>query len=89
MEAKFGPLNKTIKTFNVIRDEIFQNSSRVHPFDHKRKGEMLEELTVEPVDKKLRRYQSLATTCNQNVRQQDAKHVVNYRPMDEDNLENL
>ena len=33
-------------------------------FDRKRNDEILEELKVEPVDEKLRRYIKLATTCN-------------------------
>jgi hypothetical protein len=31
MEAKFGPLEKGIKTIDIAQDEIFQNS-QVHPF---------------------------------------------------------
>jgi len=32
MEAKFGPLEKRIKTIDISRDEIFQKNSWVHPF---------------------------------------------------------
>jgi hypothetical protein len=32
MEAKFGPLEKGIKTIDITQDKIFQKNSRVHPF---------------------------------------------------------
>ena len=37
-------------------------------------------MQAEPVDEKLRSYKLLATTCNENEHQRDAKHMVNYRP---------
>jgi len=40
----------------------------------------LDGLQVQTVDEKLRRFKSLATTCNKNEQHQDAKHMVNYRP---------
>jgi hypothetical protein len=49
-----------------------------HEDDHKRNEEILEELEelkLEPVDEKLRRYKiKLATTCNKNKQQQDAQN---------------
>jgi hypothetical protein len=32
MEAKFGSLEKGVKTIDINLDEIFQNNSRVRPF---------------------------------------------------------
>jgi hypothetical protein len=50
-------------------------------FDHKRNDEILEELKVEPVDKKLRRYKSNwlqhVTRMNNN---RMPKIMLNYRP---------
>ena len=44
-------------------------------FNHKRNEEFREEMKVEPVDEKLRRYKSeLATKCNKTEQQQDAKN---------------
>jgi hypothetical protein len=58
VEAKFGPLEKGIKTIDITRDEIFQKNSQVHPFDHRNNEEIFEELKVEPVYEKLRKYKS-------------------------------
>jgi hypothetical protein len=55
--TKFGPLaNKDKKTIDNNRDEIFQKNCRYALFDHKRNEEDLEEMKVEPVDEKIRRY---------------------------------
>jgi len=35
--------------------KFFKRTARNTPYDHKRNEEILEELTVEPVDEKLRR----------------------------------
>jgi hypothetical protein len=44
-------------------------------FDHKKNGEILEEMKVEPVNVKLRIIQiKLATTCNKNEQQRDDKY---------------
>jgi hypothetical protein len=32
MEAKFGPLEKGIKTIDITGDEIFRTNSQIHPF---------------------------------------------------------
>ena len=69
-----------IKTIGFSRNEIFQKNCWVHTFGNKSNGEIIEELTVESVDEKLRGYKSLATTCNRNEQQQDTKNMVNYRP---------
>ena len=62
MKEKFGPLEKmTQKTIDINGDEIFHKNSRYTIFDHKRNEEILEELKVEPVDKKLIRYKSNLT----------------------------
>jgi hypothetical protein len=58
MEAKFRLLEKRIRKIGFNRDEIFRKNSRAHPFDHKRNEEILEDLKVEPVNQKLRRYNS-------------------------------
>jgi hypothetical protein len=59
-------------------------------FDHKRNEEILEELKVEPVDKKLRKYKSNwlhnLTRMNSNRMQ---KIVLNYNQTDEDELKEL
>ena len=55
MEAKFGPPPQKKKTDHLIeRDEIFQKSSGYTLFYHKRNGENLEKMKVEPVDEKLK-----------------------------------
>jgi hypothetical protein len=57
MEPITGPLEKNYKkTIDINRVTIFQKSGRKHPFWLQRKEESLEELKVEPVDEKLRRY---------------------------------
>jgi hypothetical protein len=53
MARKWVSTNK----FVISRDKIFLNIGYTL-FDQKRKGEILEELKVEPVDKTLRRYKS-------------------------------
>ena len=56
MEAKFGPSGKKDKKrLTSIEMKFFRTAVYTH-FDHKRGEEILEELKVEPVDGKLRRY---------------------------------
>jgi hypothetical protein len=43
---------------DITRDAIFQKNSWYTLLDHRRNEEILEELEVEPVDVKLRRYKS-------------------------------
>jgi hypothetical protein len=76
MEVKFGPLEKRIKTIDINRNEISPKYSQVHPFWPQKNEEILEELTVEQVDEKLRKYVQikLATTCNKNEQQQVARN---------------
>jgi len=61
LEGKFGPLGgeKRIEKLASFEMKNFQKTIRVHTFlNHKRNEEILEELKVEAVDKKLRRYKS-------------------------------
>ena len=62
MESKFGPLEKTVKMTNINQDEIYQKNGEwgggYTLIDHIRNEEILEQLKVEPVDKKLRKYRS-------------------------------
>ena len=82
VELKFGPLEKRVKMTNINQDYIFQKIGGGGTlFDHKRNVEILEELKVEPVDKKLRKYKSNwlhnLTRMKNNGMQ---KIVLNYRP---------
>jgi hypothetical protein len=43
--------------------KFFRRTARYTLFDHKRNEEILEELKVEPVDEKLRRYKSNWLQC--------------------------
>jgi len=59
-------------------------------FDHRRKKEILEELKLEPDDEKLRRYKS--NKLRHVIRMSNnrmPKLMLNYRPVDEDDLEEL
>ena len=58
MEAQFGPLDKRIKMTDINRDETVQTNSQEQYFDQKRNEEIFEEVKIEPVDEKLRRYKS-------------------------------
>jgi len=72
MEEKFEPLEKTKKQFTLRRNFSQQPE---YPFNHKRNEEILEEVKVETVDKKLKKIQiKLAMTCNMNEQQKDAKN---------------
>jgi hypothetical protein len=81
VEAKFGPLEKGVKTIDTNRDEIFQNSSRIRPFLPQRNVEILEELKAEPDGKKLSGYRSnwlrLITRMSNN---RMPKIILSYRP---------
>jgi len=55
-------------------------------FYHKRNEEILEELKAEPADKELRRYKS---NWLRHVTRVMPKIMLNCRPMDEDDLEDL
>jgi hypothetical protein len=59
--------------------EVFGRTVGYPLFDHKRNGEILEELKVEPVDEKHRRYKSnwLQHVTRLNIRM--PKVMVNYR----------
>jgi hypothetical protein len=55
-------------------------------FDHKRNEEILEELKAQPSNRELRRYK---TNWLRNVTRVMPKIMLNYRPMNEDDLEDL
>ena len=57
MEAQFGPLDKRIQMTDINRDESVQTNSQQY-FDQKINEEIFEEVRMEPVDEKLRRYKS-------------------------------
>jgi hypothetical protein len=61
--------------------KFFRRTSRYTLFDHKRNEDILEELIVELVDEKLRRYKS---NCLQHVRginnNRMPKIMLNYKP---------
>jgi len=61
--------------------KVFRRTTRYILFDHKRNEEILEELKVEPVIQKLRRYKlnwlQLVTRMNNNGM---PKVMLNYRP---------
>jgi hypothetical protein len=57
MEAKSGPLGQK-KLLSSVKVKFFRRTAGYTPFDHKRNEGILEELKVEPVDKKLRRFKS-------------------------------
>ena len=54
MEEKFGPLEKKIiKRIEINQIKFFRRTAGYTLLDHKRSEEILEMLTVEPVDAKL------------------------------------
>jgi hypothetical protein len=56
----------------LIDMKFFRRTERYTLLEHKRNEEILEELKVEPVDEKLRRYKSeLVTKCDKNEQRQD------------------
>jgi hypothetical protein len=82
MEAKFGSLGKRIKKkLTSVEIKFFIRTAGYTFFDHKRNEEILEQLKVEPVDEKLRRYKSNwlqhVTRMNNNTM---TKIMLNYRP---------
>jgi hypothetical protein len=72
---------KDTKQVPSIQIKIFRRRAGYTLFDHKRNEEILEQMKVEPVNVKLRIIQTkLATTCNKNEQQHDAKAVLSCRP---------
>ena len=74
MEAKFGPIEKRIKTIDVGWDGIFQNS-QVHLFWPQKEwinSGRAESRTSWREDKKMQ--MKLAATCNEKEKQHDAKN---------------
>ena len=57
MEAKFGPSNEW-RTTDIQWKEIFLDHNRIHNFLPQKNEEILEELKLQPVHKKLKRYKS-------------------------------
>jgi hypothetical protein len=75
-----NPQKKEKKTTYIIRDEIFQKSSGVHPlFYHKRIEEVLEQLKIEPVNEKLGRYKSKWLRQVTRMNNMIPKIMLNYR----------
>jgi hypothetical protein len=63
------------------RDEIFQENNRRHTFGPQRNEEILEELKVEPIDEKLRRYKSNWLRQVKKMHSNRMPNVMlNYRP---------
>jgi len=80
METKFIPSEKGIKTIDNNRDEIYQKNSGVHHFFyHKRTEEILEQLKIEPVNEKLRRYKSKWLRQVTRMNNRMPKIMLNYR----------
>jgi hypothetical protein len=71
--------DKKIKNY-ISQDYIFRITAGYTLFNHKRNGEILEELEVEVVDKKLRRYKS---NCVWHVTRMNNKRmpevILNYK----------
>jgi hypothetical protein len=75
METKSGPLEKEIKNDCISLDDILQNKGGVHSFWLQKEGRnfgRVESLTNWRETKKMQI--KLATTCNKNEQQQDAKN---------------
>jgi hypothetical protein len=79
-------LKKRIKKIDISRGEIFRRKFGCILFDHKRNEEILEGLKAELADGELRRYKS---NCLRRVTRVLPKIMLNCRPMDEDELEDL
>jgi hypothetical protein len=54
--------------------KCFRKTAGYTLFDHKRINEILEQLKLEPVDEKLQDRNQMATACNKNEHQRDAKN---------------
>jgi len=79
MEAKYGPLeNNRVKKLTSIEITFFRRLTVYNLFWQQRKGEILEEMKVEPVGwRETKKIQiKLATTCNKNEQQQDANNYA-------------
>jgi hypothetical protein len=72
--SKFGPLDKRMNKRLTSVEKKYFRTARYALVDQKRNEEIFEEFKIEPADKKLKRIQiRLATTCNKNEQQQDAR----------------
>ena len=66
---------KDTKRLTSVQMKFFRRRAGYTLFDHKKNEEILEEMKVEPVNLKLRIIQiKLATTCNKDEQQHDAKN---------------
>ena len=79
MEAKFGSSNKRIKRLTSIKTKFFRTVGYTR-FDHKTKEEILEQLKVQPVDEKLRRYKSNWLHYVTRMNKKMSKIMLNYGP---------
>jgi hypothetical protein len=77
MAVNFGPSEKSINS-DIHCSEIFQKNSCIHP-PHKSNEEILEEVKVEPVDKKLQ-YKSSWLYHVRRVNNTMPKVMWKYRP---------
>jgi hypothetical protein len=67
--------------------KYFRRTAKCTLFDHKRNENILEELQVQPVDKKLRRYKSNWIRDVTRMNNRMPIIILNYKPMDKDKLE--
>jgi hypothetical protein len=69
------------KRLTLIEMKVFRQTAGYTHFDHKRNEEIFEDLKVEPVDEKLRRYKSnwLLHVASTNKKRMP-KLMLNYRP---------
>lgn len=80
MEAEFGPLERRIKNLTSLEIKRFKRTARYIPFDHRRNEEIMEEVKVESVDEKLRRYKSNRLQCVKRMNNNRIpKIMLNYR----------
>jgi len=69
------PRKKSKKRLALFEIKFFMHTVRYTIFGQNRNDEILEELKVEEIHEKLRRYViTLAMTCNKNEQQQDVKN---------------
>jgi len=82
-------MDERIKKTDIDRDEIFQKYNWYALFNHKRNEKLLEELNEEPVDQRLIRYKSNWLRYVTRISNKMPKIMLNFRQMDEDDLEDL
>jgi len=78
MEAKFGLLEKRVKTIDINRDIICQKNSRTRPFLTQKEQRNFGRVESRNSWRETKTIQiKLATTCNKNEKQQNAKNTSN------------